>query len=461
MAIPYFPNDVEEIKQKMLEVIGVKHVDDLFSDVPEELHLKKSLSLPRASSEIEVRREVEQVLRKNRTTKEMISFLGGGVWPHYVPAVVDEIASRAEFLTSYTPYQAEINQGLLQALFEYQSLICELVGMDVANCSMYDWASSLGEAARMTARITDREDFFIPHFIHPDRFATLRLYTEPAGIHIVEISQNAENGQIDLEDLKEKVSSNTAGVYVENPSYLGFLVESVREISEIVHDVGGLFVVGVDPISLGLLKPPGEDGADIVVGEGQPLGNYMNYGGPLLGLFACRDEVSLLRQIPGRIVGMTTTLDGKERGFCLVLQTREQHIRRKKATSNICTNEALCAVRAAVYMALLGKEGFRRLGNLILTMSHYAIKLLSEVEGIRVPFFKAPHFKEFTVNFDQTGKNVDEINQSLLQYGILGGNALHREFPELGQTALYCVTEIHTKSEIELLQKHLGHVLEA
>ncbi|MCW4027393.1 MAG: glycine dehydrogenase, partial [Candidatus Bathyarchaeota archaeon] len=248
---------------------------------------------------------------------------------------------------------------------------------------------------------------------------------------------------------------------IENPSYLGFLIDSPDAVSEIVHDADGLFIVGVDPTSLGVLRPPGDYGADIVIGEGQPLGNYMNAGGPLLGIFACRDEASIMRQMPGRIVGMTTTQDGKDRAFCMVLQTREQHIRRHRATSNICTNEALYALRTAVYIALLGPSGLEELGETIFSKTYHAIRKLSEIEGIRVPFFEACHFKEFTVNFDQTLKSVQEVNRELLECGILGGRSLDHDFPELGQTSLYCVTELHTSEEIEKLQNILQKILKA
>ena len=459
MPNPYIPNDTEEIGRKLKGVIGIKDVDELFSDIPEEIRLKKPLSLPDPLSELEVRRETEKILKKNLTTKDLVSFLGGGIWPHYVPALVDEISSRSEFLTSYTPYQPEISQGVLQALFEYQSMMCEILEMDVANCSMYGWASSLGEAARMAARVTERDEFLVPHLIAPARMNVLKTYAEPAGIKVCEISHTPEDGQIDLEDLKEKVSNNAAAVYIENPSFLGFLMDSVEAISEIVHDAGGLFVVGVDPTSLGVLRPPRGYGADIVVGEGQPLGNYMNNGGPLLGIFACRSEPHLVRQMPGRIVGLTTTKDEDRRAFCMALQTREQHIRRQKATSNVCTNQALCALRAAVYTALLGWKGLKELGENILSKTHYTISSLSEIEAIRTPLFDACHFKEFTVNFDQTSKSVEEVNRDLLELGILGGKPLNYEFPELGETSLYCVTELSTVEEIERLRKGLQKIL--
>jgi glycine dehydrogenase subunit 1 len=456
----YIPNSTEEILERLKKAVSVGMIEDLFSDIPKRIRLKKPLKIPQSISEYEVIQKVEKTLEKNRTVKELTSFLGGGAWSHFVPSVVDAISLRSEFMTSYTPYQPEISQGILQALFEYQSMICELLDMEIANCSMYDWASSLGEAARMAARVTNRTEFLVPHYLSPERMAVLKAYAEPAGIKVLEIKQTLKDGQLDLEDLKEKTSENTAGVYIENPSYLGFLTESTEAISEVIHDVRGLFIVGVDPTSLGILRPPGDYGADITIGEGQPLGNYMNDGGPFLGILACRNEEFLVRQIPGRIVGMTTTQDQKERAFCMILQTREQHIRRHKATSNICTNESLCALRAAVYMALLGPKGFEELGQTILSKTYYVMRKLSMIEGLCTPLFEASHFKEFTVNFNDTSKTVQEANRKLLEKGIVGGKPLDHEFPELGQTALYCVTELHSLEEIERLQESLKEILE-
>jgi glycine dehydrogenase subunit 1 len=410
-------------------------------------------------SEFEVKKHVENLLSNNKTCNDMPVFLGEGCWPHYVPAVVKEIVQRSEFLTSYTPYQPEISQGMLQALFEYQSMICELTGMEVANCSMYDWASSLGEAARMATRMTGRREILIPRIIHPERASTLQVYAEPAGITIRQISYDSETGHVSLEDLKNKISGKTAAVYIENPSYLGFVETQVDEISRIARAHNALFIVGVDPTSLGILKPPGDYGADIVVGEAQPLGNFMNFGGPLLGIFACRDDMYLIRQMPGRIVGLTTTIEGGRQGFCMALQTREQHIRREKATSNICSNEALCAVASAVYMALLGPQGLRDLGETIMYKANYAMRLLSEIKGVKAPVFESIHFKEFTVNFDETELSVKEAHKKLLQHRIQGGKDVSKEFPELGETALYCVTEIHSKEEIECLADALKEAL--
>ena len=456
---PYIPNSLPEVKQEMIREIGMKSIDELYADIPEKYLLKRPLKLPEALSEFEVRRHVEALLSKNKTCNDMSVFLGAGCWPHYVPAVVREIVQRSELLTCYTPYQPEISQGMLQALFEYQSMICELTDMGVANCSMYDWASALGEAARMAARLTRRSEILIPKIIHPERAATLHVYAEPVGISVKQIAYNSETGQISLEDLRSKISDRTAAVYIENPSYLGFIETQVDEISKETREHGALFIVGVDPTSLGILKPPGEYGVDIVVGEAQPLGNPMNFGGPLLGIFACRDDLKLIRQMPGRIIGMTTTLDGGRQGFCMALQTREQHIRREKATSNICSNEALCSVAAAVYMALLGPEGLRELGETLMYKANYAMHLLSEIDCVKTPVFKSAHFKEFTVNFDGTDLSVEKMHEKLLQYGIHGGKDVSKEFPELGKTALYCVTEIHSKEEIERLATALEEIL--
>jgi len=444
----------------MLQEIGIKTIDQLYADIPQKLRLNRKLNLPKAMSEQEVKHHVETLLQKNKSTKNTPTFLGAGCWPHYVPAVVDNIVQRSEFLTSYTPYQPEISQGMLQALFEYQSMICELTGMDAANSSMYDWASALSEAVRMTVRINNRTEVVVPKIIHPDRYATLQTYIEPLKMQIKKADYTTETGLINLESLKEQVSNKTAAVYIENPSYLGFIESQVKESAEIAHDKGALFIEGIDPTSLGVLKAPGDYGADIVVGEGQPLGNHLNFGGPLLGLFACKGEMELIRQMPGRVIGMTTTLKGDKVGFCMALQTREQHIRRERATSNICTNEALCAVASASYLALLGPEGLRELGQTIMIRTQYAMRKLNLIEGVKAPLFKSPHFKEFTVNFDKTGKRAQRIHQTLLkQFGIHGGKNISKEFPELGRTALYCVTEVHSKDNIDQLARGLRAIL--
>ncbi|MGD8545488.1 MAG: aminomethyl-transferring glycine dehydrogenase subunit GcvPA [Candidatus Bathyarchaeota archaeon] len=458
---PYIPNSLMAAKREMLQEIDVEDIEELYSDVPEKFLLKKKLNLPLPLPEFGVRRHIETTLSKNRTCDDMAVFLGGGCWPHYVPAVVEEIVKRSELLTSYTPYQPEISQGMLQALFEYQSMICELTGMEIANCSMYGWASASGEAARMVTRLTRRKEILVPEIIHPERIATLETYVQPAGIVIRRLDYDKENGQINFEDLKNKISKETAAVYIENPSYFGFIETQVDEICSEAHEHGALLIVGVDPTSLGILRPPGDYGADIVVGEGQPLGNSMNFGGPSLGIFACREDQNFIRQMPGRIIGITTTVDSEQKGFCMALQTREQHIRREKATSNICTNEALCAVATAVYLALLGPKGLHELGETILCRSNYAIRLLSKIDVVETPVFQSSHFKEFTVNFDRCDFTVKEINEKLLKFKIHGGKDISKEFPDLGETALYCVTEMHTLDDINRLFAALKEILAA
>jgi glycine dehydrogenase subunit 1 len=446
--------------REMLKEIGARTIEDLYKDIPYAVRAKSSLAIPSKLSEMEARRHVEGLLNKNLSTRDVLSFLGGGIWPHHVPAAVDAVINRGEFLTSYTPYQPEISQGMLQAMFEYQSMICELTAMDYSNSSLYDWSTALGEAARMAARVTHRDEFIVPHFIHPERLSTLGTFCEPVDIKIVEVAQDKRTGAVDNTDLKRKLSDHTAGVYLECPSFLGFVEQSCEEIAQVAHKSGALFLVGSEPISLGVLKAPGEVGADIVVGEGQPLGNHMNYGGPLLGIFACKDE-ALLRQMPGRIIGKTTTKDGKQDAYCMALQTREQHIRREKATSNICTNEALLALATAMYLALQGPKGLRELCSTILDRTSYAIEQLRKVRGVLAPGFEAFHFMEFTVNFDKSGKKVAEVNEALLKAGIQGGLDVSAYFPELGQTALYCFTEVHAHEDVEMLADKLRQTLEA
>jgi glycine dehydrogenase subunit 1 len=454
---PYIPNSVPEIKKELMKQIGIDNIEELFADIPQEFRLRKRLDLPQPASEQNVSKHVDNLLSRNRANRDMAVFLGAGCWPHYIPAVVEALVNRTEFLTSYTPYQPEASQGTLQALFEYQSMICELTAMDVATCSMYDWASALGEALRMAVRATHRTEALIPRLIHPERAETLRTYMEPTGVNIKSVTHDSESGQLDIAELEAKISDQTAAVYIENPTYLGFIETQGEEIANIVHDHSALFIVGVDPISLGVLKPPGEYDADIVVGEGQPLGNPMNFGGPLLGIFSCRGDIQLVRQMPGRIVGMTTTLSDERKGFCMALQTREQHIRRERATSNICTDESLCAVAAAAYLALLGPHGLKQLGEHIMNKADYAMQLLAKIEGVKTPMFKSTHFKEFTVSFDGAKKTVHDVHKALLQHQIQGGKDISREFPELGETALYCVTEVHSKEDID----HLATTLEA
>lgn len=457
MAHPFIPN-TKETREQMLREIGLSDAAELFKDIPPEVRLKNRLNLPPAMPELAVSNHVRAILSKNRSFTKMPTFLGGGVWPHYLPAHVRQVVKRSEFLTSYTPYQPETSQGMLQALFEYQSLIAELVGLDVANASMYDWATSLGEAALMCARITGRGKFIVPRIVSKDRLSVLKNYAAGPSLEIVEVGYDSESGQMDLSQLDGMVDKGTAGVYVENPSYLGFVETQVDEIAEIAHKNGALFVVGVNPISLGLLKPPGDYGADIVIGEGQPLGNPVSFGGPTLGIFACRDEQRFLRQLPGRLIGMTKTVDGSARGFTMVLQTREQHIRREKATSNICSNEALCAVAAAVYLVTLGPRGLRQLAEVCASNASYLMKRLEVIDGLRVPIFKSPHFNEFTIQ--RSSGSISQLNTELLKRGIHGGKPLFREFPELGESALVCTTEIHSKKNLDDFAEAVREIVE-
>ncbi len=451
---PFLPNSVEAVEKGLLNYLKIDTTEELFKDIDRRLMIEKKLSIPGPFSELEVKRRIETTLERNISAHEMPIFLGGGVWPHYVPAAIQEVIGRTEFETSYTPYQAEISQGILQALFEYQSLIIELTDMEYANCSMYDWPSALGEAALMAFRLTHRSEILVPHYISPERRSVLETYIKPSGLIPTEIRNNLDNGFIDIEDLKNKIGEHSAAVYLEVPSFLGVLETQVEKISQITHDNNSLLIIGVDPISLGVIRPPGDYGADIVIGEGQPLGLGMNYGGPLLGIFACRGE-KLLRQMPGRIIGCTTTIHTDRRAFCMALQTREQHIRREKATSNICTNNALGAVTAATYLSLLGPVGLKDLGEIILTKTNYAIDLLKQIRGIEAPLFKAHHFKEFAIKFDSKTK-VNDICGELIKRRIQGGINLGSHFHELQNTMLFCVTETHSKDDI----KRLGAVLE-
>lgn len=445
----YIPNSSSETKKRMLEEIGTSSAEDLFADVPERIRHRKKLNLPQSKSEYEVRRHVESLLARNKTSSELTSFLGAGCWPHHVPAVCDEINSRSEFLTAYAgdPYT---DLGRYQALFEFQSMIGELVAMDVVSFPWYDWGTIAGDAVRMALMITGRREVLVPRTISPDRLSVLHTYCDGQA-EIKLISNHPETGQLSPKDLEGKISSKTAAVYIENPTYLGFIETSVEEISQTAHKHGALFIAGVEPLSLGILTPPGEYGADIVCGEGQPLGMHTYYGGALLGFLACRDDEKLVAAVPHRLVTITKTEREGEWGFCYVLPERTMFAARDKARSFTGTATALWAITAAVYMSLLGPQGMRDLAETIMARSHYAMKRLSEIKGLKVPVFNAPCFEEFTVNYDAIGRPVQEINKTLLGDGIVGGKDVSKEFPELGNTSLFCITEIHTKRDIDKL----------
>lgn len=437
--------------------IGAKAIDELFSDIPVGVRLRRPLRIPDGESEYTVRRDIQNKLSANATPPRALCFLGGGVWPHYVPAVVESITSRQEFYTSYTPYQAEVSQGMLQSLFEYQSLMCDLLGMEACNSSMYDWASAVGEAVRMAVRVTGRNTVLVGANAGPRRIAVMNSYIEPLGMKVEPVTFDRATGAIELEDLKRKLSNDVAALYFENPNYLGVIEEGSDEVISAVHEHGGLAIVGVDPISLSLVREPGSYGADVVVGEGQPLGIPMNYGGPHLGILAVR-EMRLARNMPGRLIGITTSVaDPSQKAFAMVLQTREQHIRREAATSNICTNQALMTVAAASYLALLGRSGFRQLGESVISNSHYAAKRLSRIRGLKSPLFRGPFFKEFAVEYPRG--TAEGVYRRLARRGVLGGYPLERGFGLGSRAALFCVTEVHTSEDIERLADSLEEAI--
>ena len=446
MGRHYIPNSAH--KEEMLKEIGFKNIEDLFSDVPKGF--VKEFNLPEGKSEYEIFLEMNEILNKNKTILEMPTFLGAGAYFHYVPAHVKYLIERSEFITSYTPYQAEISQGMLQALFEYQSLVGELVGLEIVNASMYDWGTAMAEAALMSARVTKKEKFIVPTHLHPERKKVLHTYTAGPGLEIEYVKWN-ERGQLDVEDLKEKVEG-AAGVYVEIPNFFGLIEEQVKEIGEIAHDAGALFVVGVDPTILGVIKAPGNLGADIVIGEASFLGSALNFGGPRAGILAVRYDKKLIRQMPGRVIGMTKDAEGK-RAFVMTLQTREQHIRRAKATSNICSNEALVAVAAAIHMATLGPKGLQQLGEIILKNTAYFKERISEVAEIP---FDGINFKDVLVRFEVP---YDIIHEELLKRNIHGGFYLRPHFQELGESALFAVTETTRKEWIEILIENLKEII--
>jgi len=444
----FVPNS--SVKTLMLETLGLDKIEDLFLDIPQTIKIK-NLNLSDGLSQQETERKLRKIAIKNKSYNDFLSFLGGGIKPHYIPAVVKSITLRSEFYTAYTPYQSEASQGFLQAMFEYQSLIAEITGMDVANCSLYDGITSLSEAALMCTRITRKKTFIIPHNISWEKKVVLNNYAKGLDIKIKEISYNDKTGKIDIDDLNKKINSETSGVYIENPNFFGIFEDDIKEIYKIVKDVGSLFVVGVDPISLGIMKSPGEYGADIVIGEGRALGNQMNFGGSSLGIFACKNE--FLRQMPGRIIGITKDSDGK-RAFCMTLQTREQHIRRAKATSNICTNEGLCALAAVVYLSWLGSEGFFNLSKTNFEKGQKLAKLITDLNAFKLKF-NGTHFNEFVVECSIDPK---KLNKRLLQKEIQGGITLSDFYPELKNCMLIGTSEIHSDEDFERFSSTLREV---
>jgi len=425
---------------EMLRSMGMSSLDDLYADVPGQVSIG-GLGLPRGLPEQEVAADVDGLLSDNVTTKDFLSFLGGGMYDHYIPATVPALAGRAEFYTSYTPYQPEASQGILQAMFEYQSLVCALTGMDVSNISMYDGATAMAEAALMAARVTRRNKVVVPKGMDPEKRSVLWNYVYGAGIQVEDVPFDGRTGQVDREALLAAVDDDTAMVYLENPNYFGCLEEAVMDIK---GEIGkALLVVGVNPVSLGVLRAPGDFGADIVVGDGQPLGNPLNFGGPTLGFFASGKAHA--RQMPGRIIGLTKDAHG-ERAFHMALQTREQHIRRSKATSNICTNENLNALAFAIHLATVGRQGLVRMAQASASRAHALARAIDALDGFRAPMFESHYFNEFVVS---TEHEVGELTAAMMMEDILLGAALADEFPSLGQTFMMAATERHTEADID------------
>ena len=428
------------LPQKMLEVLGISSSDELFEEIPKEARVD-GLNLPKGLNEMEAIRDIERILSKNKTMADMPTFLGGGVYRHFIPATVGEILSRSEFYTAYTPYQPETSQGMLQALFEYQSFMTELTGMDAVNSSMYDWSTAVGEAALMCHRIKPGTKFLIARSISPERKAVLKTYLRGIEAKIEEVPYRIQDGAINIDDLRSKLDDNVFGFYMENPNYFGVLEEQVEDVHSALNGIP--FVVGINPISLAIIRPPSEYGADIVVGEGHHLGTGPNFGGPLLGIFGTKKEH--IRKMPGRIIGATSDMAGR-RAFCMTLQTREQHIRRDKATSNICTNEALMAVAANAYFSTMGKRNLIRIASENVEKTKTLASMVSKVPGYVAPIFKAAHFNEFVM---KSRIPIENLTKSLLEHWVHGGIPLKKEFPELGDAMLLSVSELHSEDDFK------------
>ena len=439
----YIPN-TDTDRAEMLSAIGVETLDDLFTPIPKHLQYNQELNIPPRMDQITLAKHLGKLASKNVNAEAFPCFLGAGIYDHYVPPTVAAITGRSEFYTSYTPYQPEMSQGMLQSIFEFQTLLCQLLAMDVANASMYDAATALAEAAIMAAELTGRKRVTVLNSVHPSYREVLETYLRHMNISIDVV--------IDADGLGEQtLSEDTAALIVQHPNFFGTL-EDMERLSQNAHANGALLIACVDPISLGILTPPGEYDADIVVGEGQALGCPMGYGGPLLGFFACKSK--FMRRLPGRIVGQTTDGDGK-RAFVMTLRTREQDIRRERATSNICTNVALFALAATVYLATIGKQGLTGVAELCLQKAHYAASEIARLPGYSLAFPNQPFFKEFVV---KTPVHPDIINEKLMEQGMIGGLALNKSYPELGDALLICVTEQRTKEEIDAFVSVLGSI---
>jgi len=458
IVYPIIPNSVPSVKADMLREVGAGSPEDFYADIPEELRLKRPMHLPEPLlSEYALRRHVREILARNTTCEDYLNFLGAGCYQHYVPAVCDEVNSRSEFLTAYAgePYE---DHGRFQALFEYTSMMAELLEMDVVSVTMYDGFQAAATALRMAARMTGRQQALIAGTIGRDNLSKICDYCK-SDIEIRLVPHDPKTGLMDLGSLRSALSERTAAVCFENPSYLGFLESQAGEIASLAHGQGAECIVSVDPLSLGIVAPPSAYGADIVCGDIQPFGMHMQFGGGHAGFIATRDEQRYVMEYPTRLFGLAPTRVPGEFGFGDVAYERTSFAVREQGKEWVGTAAALWGITAGVYMALMGPQGFVEIGEGILQRSHYAAQRLGAIPGVRAPLLQSPYFKELVVNFDGTRKTVAEINRGLLGRRIFGGKDLSREFPEMGQSALFCVTEVHTKADLDRLAEALQEVL--
>lgn len=455
---PYIPNTAPKVREAMLKQIGVKDIEELYSDIPEDLRFRGEMNLPDAClSEFELKKHMQGILGKNKNCNEYISFLGAGCYQHYVPAVCDEVAGRSEFLTAYAgePYE---DHGRFQTLFEYQSLMAELLELDVVNVPTYDWCQAASTSLRMTCRITDRKEVLVAETTHPDRISAITNYCHPV-VNVTLLKHDAQTGQIDLVDLKAKLNGNIAGLYFESPSYIGSLEEKGQEIADLVHANGSMLVVGCDPISLGVIAPPSSYGADICCGDIQSLGLGLQFGGATGGYIASKDDEKIIMEYPSRLFGICHTEVEGEWGFGDVAYDRTSFGVREEGKEFIGTAAALWGIKAASYLAIMGPEGMTDLGNNILEKTAYLKKLLGALNGVSTATYCSANFREVVVDFSDASVSVAEINEALKEQGIFGGKDVSGLFPELGKAAIYCVTEIHSKSDIDKLVNSLEKII--
>lgn len=456
---PYIPNSVPQVQERMLKELGLSSLDELHKEIPDTLKLKEKLNLPDPlGSEFELKKHVTSILGKNCHCEDHLNFLGAGCWQHYVPAICDEINSRGEFLTAYGGEMYN-DFGRFQALFEYQSMVAELVDMDVVNVPTMDWAQAAATSIRMAARMTGRSKVLIPQLLDPDKYLVIKNYCSP-DIELIRVGFDARTGLLDPEDLSARLSSNTAAVYFENPSFMGFIETQGEKIAALARETGAEVVVGVDPSSLGVLAPPPQYGATIVCGDLQPLGIHMNYGGGQSGFMATMDDERYVMEFPSRLFGIVPTAEQGEYGFDDVAYDRTSFgHHREHGKEYVGTQSALWGITAGVYLATMGPGGMEDLGRTILAKSRYAVQTLDTIKGVNGSRFSSPGFKEFAVDFNDTGMTVEQINKRLLSHGIFGGKDLSKDFPQLGQCALYCVTEIHSKQDIDRLKRSLSDIV--